>query len=1191
MALKDFQFSFTPVSPLVRATAAIATDLNAAGGATDATRAAVAAVESHIANGDNLYNAGQYSDALSEYKQAQTAIFKILYPDFDAGFYVRWTAPALPVSAALESSLLNASARMVDVSRPLSVPTPPVTRRFVPDGLPGPLQSYTATGFRESVSAEQKVQMAAAQAVALLQDQKSEAAVDMLSDTLAQITNPAGAASPVDPGLQGSLELNLSAAYLQSGDPKTAAVHANSAAGQFKAANDLVGQAQAFHLSGISAIQAGNPTAGQQYLQTAAGLLKSASGGSPVPGVTPGTVHTATPSAGSASAAGAAVAPAVTGTVAELQVPITRDLTALDPIAKMSTQSITVRITGREDGWGVVPVLSPQVRKEQSKPWQIGVPTGAAVSSFTVASGQLAAANDIVAQIYKPRISATQISALIIPIVDTSSTTFYLTHLYAYVLPVKLGDTYNKLGQYAHAESSYLQAASYSYLNQALEAPALWVRIAQNATDWGDTYYKAEDLPNAQAQYSKLVTVDAKAPGSVLYTTASLTGAATTAKTLIQNLAARPIPVVYGEIAILVLTAYSKLQQIAQNLDFYGLLLTPIHTFEYLQGVARGFAQEASQAEQQFINYTSRQEAEEQTRRDLEATAAMAQAEADAKFWQYQSAQDDARAAQAALDLANKRVSDAIAERNTYQSASSAEIWAQAAAQALQGGQDALYNEISELANRLANGETISGPGPKLAAAETLYAGRKTQAYELQKMQDNINELQKGVAVAQAQRDSANARAISVEVEYQAALQRVSLANASLEAFDNDFFTPETWSKMADVMRAISREYLYRGIRIAKLMERAYNFDNDTNLKVIKNDYGVSVAKPAAGRDTVLLGGDSLLADIDSFTFQAIATKTRKSSRIKDVISVATDFPAQFDAFRTSGLLKFETDLYEFDRKHPGFYAQRIESVEMELIGLLPDNSAPEGTLTAGGVTNFRKVDGSVGKRVHQIDTMALSNFTLRGDSFLYSTETGVRGLFQGYGVGATWQMHLPKRSNNFDFRRIFDVNLILYYTAMYDAGLETSVLTAPPKAGELELLRTFALRYDFPDIWYAFYQGGIADFTLDAVRLPFNQQNFKVKSAQFRIVTKSGVSNQNIALTITGPNGFTGSANTDTNGAVSSLDAALAGLAGANPLGEWKVQVTGGASITEGGVIKFDRIYNLQFGLEYSYEYVPEVV
>ena len=81
------------------------------------------------------------------------------------------------------------------------------------------------------------------------------------------------------------------------------------------------------------------------------------------------------------------------------------------------------------------------------------------------------------------------------------------------------------------------------------------------------------------------------------------------------------------------------------------------------------------------------------------------------------------------------------------------------------------------------------------------------------------------------------------------------------------------------------------------------------------------------------------------------------------------------------------------------------------------------------------------------------------------------------------------------------------------------------------------------------------------------------------------------MGYTITGPNGFTGNANTDANGAVSSADAALAGLDGANPLGNWKIQVTGGASITDGGAIKFDRIYNIQFGLEYSYEYVPEVV
>ena len=1113
MALNDFQFSFTPVSPLLRSDAEITADLSGPGGATGATRAAIAAVESHIANGDSLGGQGQYSGALSEYALARAAIYQLLYPGFDANAYSRSVAASLPVSPDLETALVSASARLVDVMRPLTVPTPPVTRSFSTAAIPADLQSFTATGFRESVAADQGIQAAAAQAAALLADQKPEAAIDLLSATLAQIT---AGPSVFDPRLRAALELNLSAAYLQSGNPAAAAAPANAAAGLFKSAGDVVGEAQAIHLSGISAIQQGNATAGQQQLQTAASLLKSLPGPAGQPEQKLAGDSSTGLALGLASAVSRAALPAVLNGGAaqvEVEVPVTRDLGTLDPIASMSTQALTYRITGRVDGWGVLPVASPALRSEQNKPWQIGLPAGAAVASFTVAAGQLADTGSIVGQIYQPRTGATQVMGLQVQLTDPSATAFYLPHLYAFVLPVKLGDTYHQLGQFAHAEASYQQACGYTYLNQELEAPALWLRLAQNAVDWAGTYYKADDLANAQAQYSKLVTAAAGVPDSVLYSTAALAGPAATATALIASLAARPVPLTSGEMAIPILTAYSKLQQIAQGLDFYGLLLTPIHTFEYLQSVARGFAQEASQAEQQFMNYAMRQEAGEQTRRDLEATAAMAHADADSKYWQYQSAQDDSKAAQAALDLATKRVTDAVAERNAYLASSSAEIWAQAASQALEGGQDAMYSDISELANELANGQTISGPGPQLAAAQTLYAGRKTQAYELQKMQDNIAELQQGVTVAQAQRDSAAARSIAVEVDYQAALQRASLADAALQAFDSDFFTPETWAKMADVMRAISGEYLYRAIRIAQLMERAYNFDNDTSLNVIKDDYGVSVAAPAPGRDTVLLGGDSLLADIDSFTYQAIATRTRKSSRIKDIISLATDYPAQFDAFRASGLLTFETDLYELDRKHPGFYAQRIEAVEVELIGLLPDNSAPEGTLTAGGVTNFRKLDGSVGQRVHQIDTMALSNFTLRDDSFLYSTDTGVRGLFQGYGAGATWQLHLPRRSNNFDFRRILDVNLTLYYTAMYDSGLEASVLTTPPRDGELETLRTFALRYDFPDIWYAFYQGGIANFTLDAVRLPFNQQDFTTKSAQFRIVTKPGVSNQGITL------------------------------------------------------------------------------
>ncbi len=54
MAVKDYLFSFTPVSPLTRSDAEIAVDLNASGRATDATQALLAEVESHLAQGDNF---------------------------------------------------------------------------------------------------------------------------------------------------------------------------------------------------------------------------------------------------------------------------------------------------------------------------------------------------------------------------------------------------------------------------------------------------------------------------------------------------------------------------------------------------------------------------------------------------------------------------------------------------------------------------------------------------------------------------------------------------------------------------------------------------------------------------------------------------------------------------------------------------------------------------------------------------------------------------------------------------------------------------------------------------------------------------------------------------------------------------------------------------------------------------------
>ena len=1206
MAVQPYELTFAPVLPRMRQLDEILADVDGldSGQATSTSRVAVSQIELRIRQGDELYRRGQYEPAVDEFRAARSLIFELINPGFDAGLHKRRRDVALPVSAEIEERLLRVSLRVADAIRPTVVKGKPVFAADARDGLPRTLAQLSSAGFRETQRGEEVLELAATNGVALLHEGKTEAAIELLTGALAEADR---LGEKLDPGLKGALELDLAGAWLQLGDTENAATLADRAAADFAAVGDTVGEAQALHAAAVAAQKAERADDARILFARAAEIVKSETPAAPTSARITAAVPIQPATGLTATLGGLTIDPTRTlgGVTLSSTLPLTsplvtrigdgalrpavqlsREVTDLAPVAEMVTDSVTFRIPGAE-GWGVLE-LEPPRKEERATAWQIGIPVGEKIVSLQLGEPTEVAVGKLIASVYQVRAGAKRASDLEVSIVDASTVTAYLTHLYAFALPVKIGDAYLALGRFDKAEEYFLQAAQYTFLNKEVEATTLWVRLARTALEAGDALYRNEQLPEAKAQYEKLVTETGTAPSSPLYTTAALATPAAAAKAVIDAITKRPLPELNWEIAGIILDAYTRLQQMRDGLDFYGLALSPIHTFEYLQSVARAFAQEASQAEREFINFKSHAELEEATRRDLQTAKAMAQAEANARQQQYLSALDDEAAALRALQLAVKRRDDAVAQRAQYASASASQIWAAAAAQAQGMGEDSWYGEISELADKLARGESISGPRGKLAAAYTLWSGRKTRDYELKRMQDNIDELGLAITIAQEQLESAKRRTSVAEISWQAALQRAAMAAASLTAFENEFFTPEAWSKMADLMRDIARSHLFRAVRIAKLMERAFNFEQDTDLNVIKDEYGEAVATEKPGRDPRLLGGDSLLNDIESFTYQAITTKTRKSTRIKDVLSLSSLYPAQFEEFRRTGLLTFETDLYEFDRLHPGFYGQRIEAVELEVIGVLPETGL-NGTLTAGGVSSYRKRDGSTDKRVHQVDTMALSDFALRNDIFLYSAETGVRGLFQGIGLGSTWQLHLPRRSNDFDFRRIFDVQLVLYYTATFDAALRTKVLQLPPRPGELSNLRTYALRHDFPDAWYSFYADGSTTFTIDRFRLPPNQTNFKAETVSFRVMTKPGFSAKNIDVAVTAPNGTTATVKTDADGVFSTDRPKLAPIKGTDPLGAWQIAVTGGSSVTEDGVVKHDRIHNIQVGLEYSFEYIPE--
>lgn len=1191
----NYETLFAPVTPHWRSMDLIAKDIQgaASGGSTEKSRAELATIELLMRQGDRHFARRQYELAVNKYKEARSKILKIIQPRFNISSYLGVKDRLLPLNKSIEQLMLKASVHVLEAVRFTTSERPPIIVPELDPGLPRDLRQFISVGFHEVSAIDATINAASLVGIGLLAEGKPGAAIAVMETTLEK----ADAANRVDRGSLAVLQMNLAASHIQAGNSAEAMEVAKKAVAGFRSRKDPVGEAQALHLSGIAAKLRGDKATAKRFFSQAVTRLGALDRGTvlqPAPRVQPITRRIDRVN-------GARVRPLVEDTAlmvharrfvsgATLGDRLELDSTRLKEIVGKNEALVPFRLEGRVATWGTLELTLPANRYQQSKTWVVGIPVGEKVVSFKTGDGNLVDHDRVTRSIYAARINKRKFRDIRVSIADTSTFSIYSLHLYAYVLPLKIGDSYHRMGRFANAESNYLQAATYSYLNQRIEASVIWTRLARNTLEWGVVLYKQERIDAARAQFEKIVMTDSSVPDSFFYTTDSLSVPAQEARDLIARIQQRPLPWIHREMATLLLRASGHLASIAAGFDYYGLLLSPIHTFEYLQGVARAFCKEAIQAEREFVNFKSREEFESATRRELDNAMAMAQNEAEAREQMYRAAQDDKLAAQRGVDLASSRRLDAIDQRNGYATSSSAQIWAQAASQALLGGEDGMYSEISALADRLDRGETISGAGPLLAAAQVLRAGRKSRQYELDRMQDTIDQLTEAIGVAQAQLASAAHRTRATEIAWQASLQQVTLLEEALKAFDNEFFTPDAWSAMAEVMRDISRSYIERAISIAKLMQRAYNFENDENLHVIKTEYGHGIANEAPGRDTRLLAGDALLIDVDAFTHYAITHITRKSSQLKDVISLVNDYPAQFEHFLNTGLLVFETDLYEFDRLHPGFYEQRIEAVEIEVVGLLGDQ-ALNGTLMAGGVSSFRRRNNTTGSRTHSIDTMALSDFELRNDIFLYTADTGVRGLFQGLGLGGTWQLHLPRRSNAIDLNRIFDIRLVLYYKAKYDPSLRTTVLALPFRAGELMRQKTLSMRYDFPASWYAFYKNGQVSFNYDRQRFPANQTAFNAEEVRLRVFTQEGISNEGIELDITAPGVATVRATTGASGIVSTDDRALATLISILPLGEWNIAVVSGIPLNGPDGLVFSRVHNIQLSVDYSFAYLPEVL
>ncbi len=975
--------------------------------------------------------------------------------------------------------------------------------------------------------------------------------------------------SPNDQDTTAALFLNTGAALLQTKRFQEASQYLEQAREYYTSQEDRLGLAQVHQNLGIFFKAIGDEGNSRENLQVARELIEEVGG-------TIGDLNQPSRTDSHFS------------TVTNLPLSVQLRSTNLDTLNVLGTPDyIAFRQPGAGGGWAVTNALASKEREAKYFDKTVGFIQGDRIATLKLEADQVDGSQALLQQLYEPRVSATRFDQLEWKGLEVSDFAAQLPHLAHFVIPLAIGDCFHHLGRFEDAQTRYLQVARYRFLNRNIEAATVWLRLVENYLAWGDQHYKQEEIPEALDRYTQVITVeDTTPPGSPLFTIANLAVIADRARTFYANFEDTTLN---PAIRSATLEIRARLTQIAAGLDFFGakLNLIPIFTFRYLQDVARLFAQRAIQAEREYIRFTVSAENDEATRRQLQQAVERASEEVELQQEREELARRQEEAAGAAEAVAQQRRENAQRARDEYNRTAEEEV--------------RLQQEMTWYSSQ--NPWELKNPIPgtggmkihQVLARDAERRARIIKAREQINLNNTVAEMQDAEVAAREQREAAEAQVDVARQMRRVAEVTLDHAQENLAAFQARTFTPELWHRMAIVMRSIAERYLNSAVEIAKRMEQAYNFENDTNLKIIKNQYAVERAFLNILTDG-MLAGDVLLADIESFTYKHIITARSKPIRLKQTISLAENYPFLFYRFNfgsdepdsplRKGLMRFQTTLDEFDRQYPGTYRRRLEAVEVSVDGILPPGGI-HGILSIGGASRFWTLerDGAGNfiqkTRLQPVETLLLSDYRIINDSLVFRNDGTLRGIFEGAGAASTWELELPIRSNDLDYALISDVRMTLYYTAFYDPQLDRWIRSLPVPTEDLRRNISFPLRRRFPDQYFAFQNEGLLEWNLLDIDFPLNQLNPQIQEIALQLIWEEG-ERRAVEINFATPS-HTGGVNATTNAtgrALSRDSGPLAPVASGSAVGQYALRI----NLPEGSQQDLLKIQDVILFLSYEY-------
>ena len=1125
--------------------------------APDPTAAFEAQIQQQYASAYDLLKKQQYSQALDAFKQIQNLILTTVHPELPATSYLnpQFTPPMdtglIDILASKAASILQA--------QPVRSYTFPVTVVADVAGFPASvatkLAPVQAAGLNLSAT-QLQLSTSLQQAYAAAGANDWQGAVTAFSAALKAVPDS-------ETAMKAAVSQDLAIATEKSGgDVKSAIALAQSSADLFGTAKLFDAQVQT--LATLAGMQdRANDSAGSAKTLSTATSIQTQKKLFPVTISMPLKAAAVSKSAvlglhTAGSATGAATAP------------------ALAPIPAPTPVTLAATATPQLISATFLPNIAPQRTYTLA-----GAKTSASIDLTGAAGPKVRSFLETVSK-------SSDVSLLnaAVSVNDTSQAVAYLASLYFFVIPMAVGDCLVGLGNLEDAAASYSSVLVYPYINQTYEIPKLWNKLASVYLAMGDRDYRnaadnAAQFATAKADYEHIIktdkTLDSASPLWADARFADIKSRVTAFVTAGFPATQQDNPEILAKVS----QAGLRLQQIKSNLDFFGLDVgyLPPFSWEYLQNTAKYFAQQASQMEQRYIQYTTAGAEETLQRQQLDQQAALAAQNVVLEQRGLAEANAAVAAANAGLNYAKVQQSNAqqaktefANNRNALAEYDELETWANAAS----------VDQGDEV-NLTISGYTYysSSDRRRSLVIQDLETKREKISQDME-----ASSLQRQLDAAQAYTAQAQAQLADAQTQVSIANQRIAIAQLqqrdaeeNRDFLDTQEFNARLWFDLAGNARQIMQRYTDMATAVALLMQRAYNAETGRNLQVIRGDYTHSATDN-------LMGADFLTLDLDGFTYDyEITTKTKKAP-VKRIISLADSFPFAFHSLLNTGHCTFQTELAMFDRQTPGLYLCEIRNVELVFVGVTQVNVA--GTLRNVGGSRFRQSDGTIVTRLYPADVMPLSAYELRQDALAFRVDPNSLQLFENNGVDTQWQLDMPLSANDFDFDSIVDVQLVLYYDGFFDPGLESTVIATLPKSSAAT--RATSMRLTFPDELFYLKSQGQATLTYDETLFPRTQTNLKRTKSSLRVTGDAATTNGLTLRVASTTTGKTYTVKTDAHGMVAG---AVAGdpLFDLNGSGMFDtltitIQAADNPALVVGGNLNPTGLADLMTYYEYTFDY-----